>query len=181
MRIPVQLLASFGLVVALGAGQTRTELVHPAQPADAKPNDDAVPAVQTLDAPLDRLLVLRFKHRADLLAGLERAVREQKIRSGVILSGIGSVTSYHFHTVGNTTFPTKNVFVLDPKAPADIASMNGYVIDGRVHAHLTLSDPEKAFGGHLEPGTSVFTFAIVTVGVFEDGVDLRRVDDASYR
>jgi hypothetical protein len=33
----------------------------------------------------------------------------------------------------------------------------------------------------LEPGTNVFTFAIVTLGVLNEGVDLSRVDDKSYR
>jgi hypothetical protein len=46
---------------------------------------------------------------------------------------------------------------------------------------MTLANPEKAFGGHLEPGTSVFTFAIVTLGVFDNSVDLSRVDDKTYR
>jgi predicted DNA-binding protein with PD1-like motif len=59
--------------------------------------------------------------------------------------------------------------------------MNGYVINGKVHAHVTLANPDKAFGGHLEPGTTVFTFAIVTIGVFSDDVDLSRVDDKTYR
>jgi predicted DNA-binding protein with PD1-like motif len=65
--------------------------------------------------------------------------------------------------------------------PADIVSMNGYVIDGRVHAHIAFAGADKAFGGHLEPGTNVFTFAIVTLGVLKDGVDLSRVDDKTYR
>ncbi len=69
----------------------------------------------------------------------------------------------------------------DPTAPADLIGMNGYIIDGAVHAHMTLANPEKAFGGHLEPGTNVFTFAIVTIGVFDNGVDLSRADDKSYR
>src|SRR5208282_4976095 len=104
--------------------------------------------------------------QTDLLDGLESMVKQQKIRNGVILAGIGSVRSYHFHTVSNGTFPTKNIFVKAPAGPADIVSMNGYVIDGRVHAHISLADADKAFGGHLESGTSVFTFAVVTVGVF---------------
>jgi hypothetical protein len=62
-----------------------------------------------------------------------------------------------------------------------VTSINGYVIDGRVHAHVTLADPDKAFGGHLEPGTTVFTFAVVTLGVCGDGVDMSRVDDKAYR
>jgi hypothetical protein len=40
---------------------------------------------------------------------------------------------------------------------------------------------DKAFGGHLEPGTTVFRFPIVTVGVLKDGIDLSRVDDNTYR
>jgi hypothetical protein len=35
--------------------------------------------------------------------------------------------------------------------------------------------------GHLEPGTRTYTFVIVTLGVFGDEVDLRRLDDTSWR
>lgn len=37
-----------------------------------------------------------------------------------------------------------------------------------------------AIAGHLEPGTEIFTCAIVTVGVM-NGTDLSRVDDKTYR
>ena len=129
----------------------------------------------------ERVLVLRIKYEADLLAGIERIMKEQKVRNAVILSGIGSVKGYHIHMVSNRTFPSKNIFIKDPVASADITGLNGYVIDGRVHAHLTLADRDKAFGGHLEPETTVFTFAIVTLGVLGDGVDLSRVDDKTHR
>lgn len=148
---------------------------------DTRPNSDQVPDAYALTGQFDRVLVLRFKYQTDLLNGLERMVKESKIRNAVILSGIGSVKSYHYHAVSNGTFPSRNIFVKNPTGPADIAGMNGYVIDGRVHAHITFADPDKAFGGHLEPGTTVFTFAIVTVGVFKDGIDLNRVDDKNYR
>ena len=157
-------------------------MINATTPAeDNKSNSDKVPDVYALTGQFDRVLVLRFKNQTDLLAGLERMVKQCKIRNAVILSGIGSVKSYHYHTVSNGTFPSKNIFVKDPTAPADIISMNGYVIDGRVHAHITLADPDKAFGGHLEAGTRVFTFAVVTVGVFKDGIDLKGVDDKNYR
>jgi hypothetical protein len=39
---------------------------------------------------------------------------------------------------------------------------------------ITLANPDKACGGHLEPGTNVFTFAIVTLGVLGDGVDSKQ-------
>jgi len=147
--------------------------------ADAKANSDQVPDVYAVASQFQRVLIFRFKYQADLLAGMEKMVKENKIRNAVILAGAGSVRGYQVHQVSNRTMPSKNMFVKDPTAPADIVSMNGYVIEGRVHAHMTMANPDHAFGGHLEPGTNVFTFAIVTLGVF-DG-DLRKVDDKNYR
>ncbi len=182
MRPLILILSFLAIANADPAQSTRTELTNATTLAeDSKANSDAVPDVYALSGQFDRVLVLRFKYQTDLLAGLERMVKEQRIHNAVIQAGIGSVRGYHIHTVSNGSFPSKNMYVKNPTGPADIVSMNGYVIDGRVHAHLTLADPDKAFGGHLEPGTTVFTFAVVTVGVFKDGIDLSRVDDKNYR
>jgi len=179
LLLAVTLLAMTSLLVAQ---ETRTEVTKPTTPADdAKANSDSIPDVYALNGQFERVVVLRFKYQADLLAGMEKMVKEQKIRNAVILAGAGSLTGYHFHLVSNRTFPSKNIFIRNPAAPADLVSMNGYIIDGRIHAHMTLTNEDKAFGGHLESGTTVFTFAIVTVGVFKDGIDLRRIDDKTYR
>ena len=162
--------------------QTRTEVVKPTTPEDdARSNSDKVPDVYAISGQFQRVLVLRFKYQADLLAGLEKMVKQEKIRNAVILAGAGSLRGYHYHSVSNRTFPSKNIYTKNPTAPADIAGMNGYVIDGRIHAHITLADQDRAFGGHLESGNEVFTFAVVTVGVLGDGVELGRVDDKTYR
>jgi predicted DNA-binding protein with PD1-like motif len=171
------------LSVLVWPQQTRHEVVNASRSTadDSKPNSDAVPDVYAISGKFDRVLVLRFKFDTDLLAGIEKMVKQEKIRNAVILAAAGSVRGYQVHQVSNRTFPSKNMYEKDPTAPADLISMNGYVIDGAVHAHMTLANPEKAFGGHLEPGTSVFTFAIVTLGVFDNSVDLRRADDKAYR
>jgi uncharacterized protein len=171
------------LVVAatLAAQETRTEVTKATTPADdSRANSDKVPDAYALSGNFSKVVVLRFKYQADLLAGIESMVKQEKIRNGVILAGAGSVRNYQIHSVSNRTFPSKNTYVKNPTAPADIISMNGYIIDGKIHAHMTMANPEKAFGGHLEPGTNVFTFAIVTIGVMND-VDLSRVDDKTYR
>lgn len=171
------------LLSTLAWGQTaRTEIVKPTTPEqDAKANSDEVPEVYALSGTFQRVVVLRFKYEADLLAGMEKIVKEQKIKNAVILSGIGSVRNYHIHSVSNRTFPSRNIFLKNPTEPADIISVNGYVINGRLHAHMTLTNGEKAFGGHVEPGNNVFTFAILTMGVFADDFDLSKVDDKTYR
>lgn len=168
---------------ALCAQETRREIVNAAsKPADdTKANSEQVPDVYALNGRFDRVVILRFKFDTDLLAGIGKMVKQEKIRNAVILSGAGSVRGYHLHQVSNRSFPSKNVFVQDPSAPADMISMNGYIIDGRVHAHMTLANPDRAFGGHLEPGSRVFTFAIVTLGVLDESVDLSKIDDKTYR
>lgn len=174
--------AALASAALMPAQVTRTEVFKPTTPQDdSKPNSDAVPDVYAVSGNFERVVVLRFKHQADLLAGMEKMVQEHKIKNAVILSGIGSVRNYHIHSVSNRTFPSKNIFIKDPTAPADIISINGYVIGGRLHPHITLTTGEKAFGGHIEPGNHVFTFAIVTLGVFGDDVNLSRVDDKTYR
>jgi predicted DNA-binding protein with PD1-like motif len=182
MKMSILLVALIAVAGVADAQETRTEVTKTTSPADdAKPNSDTVPDVYAISGQFERVAVLRLKYQADLLAGLEKMVKQEKIHNGVILSGIGSLRSYHFHVISNRTFPSKNILVNNPSAPADLVSMNGYVIDGRVHAHMTLSNADKAFGGHLESGTEVFTFAIVTIGVLNDKADLSRVDDKTYR
>jgi predicted DNA-binding protein with PD1-like motif len=182
MKTAIMAVALLMMAGVVNARETRTEVTNATTPADdAKPNSDKVPGVYSIEGKFERVLVLRLKYQTDLLAGLESMVKQQKIHNAVILAGIGSLQGYHFHVISNRSFPTKNVHVKDPEAPADLVSMNGYVIDGRVHAHMTLANPDKAFGGHLEPGTTVFTFAIVTLGVLNDGVDFSHLDDKTYR
>jgi uncharacterized protein len=171
------------LSAALPAQQSRRVIVNAAPNAadDAKALSKQVPDVIAIEGKFERVIVWRFKFGVDLLAGIQKMVKEQKIKHAVILAGAGSVRNYQVHQVSNRDFPSKNVFVKDPTAPADLVSMNGYIINGAVHAHVTLADPDKAFGGHLEPGTNVFTFAIVTVGVLNDAADLSLADDKTYR
>jgi hypothetical protein len=168
---------------AIAAQESRKEVANaaPTPADDAKPNSDKVADVYAIGGQFDRILVLRFKYNTDLLTGIETIVKEQSIKNAVILSGAGSVRNYQVHQVSNRTFPSKNMFVKDPTAPADLISMNGYVINGKIHAHMTLANPDKAFGGHLEPGTNVFTFAIVTIGVMNADADFSRLDDKTYR
>jgi len=142
--------------------------------------DSVVPEVVTTSAQFDRVIVVRMKQHTDLLAGLQKAVEKEKIKNAVILSGIGSLTTYHIHVVDNSTFPSKNVFFKD-SIPVDLVSVNGYIFNGKVHTHINISDENLALGGHLEPGTAVFTFAIITIGVFTEEINLDRFDDKYWK
>src|SRR5207244_910514 len=126
----------------LPAQITQTEIVK-ATPDDAKPNSDKVRDVYAIPGQFKHVLVLRFKYDTDLLGGIEKMVKSENIKNAVILAGIGSVRNYHVHSVSNRTLPSKNIFTKDPTAPADIVSMNGYIINGQIHCHMTMTTGEK--------------------------------------
>jgi predicted DNA-binding protein with PD1-like motif len=168
------------MAALLGAQETRREVTNNT-PDDKNPLSAKVPDVYAIPATVQRVVVLRFKFDTDLLAGLEKMVKQEKIKNAVILSAFGSVRGYQVHQVSNRDFPSKNMFVKDPTMPADIIGMSGFVMNGKLHPHITLAVPEKSFGGHLEPGTTVFTFAVVTLGVLPDNIDFTKLDDKAYR
>ncbi len=120
-----------------------------------------------------RIWSLRLDPGEDLLEGLQRAAQELGVRDGAFLGGIGSLTSYHVHVVSSTDLPPENAF-MKGEGPYDILAITGHVMGGRVHAHLTFSDTEKAMGGHLEEGCRVLTFCLVTL------VELGEADMAGW-
>jgi predicted DNA-binding protein with PD1-like motif len=183
MKIQFRMLMALALAGStLLAQEIRRTAVNPSPNPndDTKENSDKVPDVYALSGHFDRVVVLRFKYKADLLGGLEKMVQQEHIQNGVILAAMGSVRDYQIHQVSNRTFPTQDTYTKNVSEPADLVSMNGYIIDGRIHAHMTLATPNKVMAGHLEPDTHVFTFAVVTIGVMNQ-TDLSRVDDKTYR
>ena len=164
-------------ILAVASAQVSRHEVTNAAPGDGRANDPKVPEVISIPATFERVVILRFKYQTELLSALEKAVKENKIQNGVILSAFGSVRNYQVHQVSNRTLPSKNMFVKDPTGPADIIGMSGFVMNGRLHPHIALANPDKSFGGHLEPGTNVYTFAVVTIGVLPDSLDLSKLDE----
>lgn len=166
------------LAALAAAQQTRTEI---GGSGDARPNSDKVPDVYSIPTQFERVLIWRFKYDTNLLGGMEKMVKENHVVNAVILSCAGSVRNYQVHQVSNRTLPARLTIESDPTAPADIIGMNGYIMGGKIHPHITLANPDKAFGGHLHPDTTVFTFAIVTIGVLPDDLDLTKLDQTNYR
>ena len=168
------------LALPLAAG---AQIVRkPATAEDRRANDPKVPDSYVLTAKFDRVLVLRAKNKTDLLTEMEKQVKAQNIKNAVILSGIGSVRGYRFHNVTGRDYPVPDMFVSAPNTPADFIGMNGYVVNGVIHAHIILAlgdNKGTTVSGHLEKGTEVLTFAVVTLGVLN--TDLGRVDDLTYR
>jgi predicted DNA-binding protein with PD1-like motif len=113
----------------------------------------------TQSTSVGRLVLVRMDTGDDILGSLRAAVAQQGIKNGVILGEIGSIQSYHVHIVDTTILPPHDVF-LKGDGPFDILSLNGLILDGRVHAHITFCDTQKAMGGHLEEGCCILSFSV---------------------
>lgn len=109
-----------------------------------------------------RVVVIRMNPGDDVLQSLQAAVQDQKITTGLVLNGVGSLDRYRVHVVGVPSLPTEDVFFED-EGPFDVLAFSGMILDGRVHAHITVSNTEKAIGGHLEEGCRVLTFCIIAL------------------
>lgn len=179
LKLLMVVLASAGM---LGAQETHKAVMNPsANPADdSKANSSTVPDAYAIEGHFDRIVVIRLKYKANLLEGMKKIVQEQHIKNGVILSAAGSLRGYEIHTVSNREMPSQDTFVKNPTQPVDLVSMNGYIINGRIHAHMTIATPDRVIAGHVEEGNEVFTFAIVTIGVMNDA-NFDKLDDKTYR
>ena len=173
MRLALLLLA---VVVAVTVALVVTgRAAVTSQPSGDKAPPAKSAAVQTIETHFTRTVIVRMRFGQDMLEAMRAAVAEKGIKNAVILSGAGSLTSYRVHVVDNVTFPPKEAFP-EAEGPQDLIAVTGYIIDGRVHAHVTFSNQEKAMGGHLEPGTKVFTFAIITLGILDVKTSLAGFD-----
>ena len=118
--------------------------------------------MQSHESPISRMILIRVDPGEDLLDALQRAVADHGVQNGVFVSGAGSIRRYRFHVVSSTDLPPENAFVKGDGA-FDIVAITGFVLGGRVHAHITFTDDTSTLGGHLEPGCEVLTFAMVAL------------------
>ncbi|HVL24217.1 MAG TPA: PPC domain-containing DNA-binding protein [Thermomicrobiales bacterium] len=116
----------------------------------------------SFDTSVSRTILIHVAPGEDLLRELERAAQVHGVRNGVFVSGAGSLSRYHYHVVSSTELPPENAFV-EREGAVDILAITGFVLGGRVHAHLTIANDLMAMGGHLEPGCRVLTFAMVAL------------------
>jgi predicted DNA-binding protein with PD1-like motif len=137
---------------------------------------EAMPDVYAVTSQFERIEIVRMRSGTDMLEGLEKFIKEEKIKNAVILTGIGSVTDYHYHVVSDKQLPPAEEF---PKASVamDLIAVQGYIMNGRIHAHITLSDENSVVGGHLEPGTKALTFFILTIGILPDALEIEHLDN----
>jgi len=96
------------------------------------------------------LLVIRLDDGESVHTGLEQALGENMVKSGVVLGGVGMITDFKLGYYDGKEYITKEF-----KEPHELVSLQGTVAHGGsgqllLHLHCAVADKEKVVsGGHL--------------------------------
>ena len=129
----------------------------------------------TISGKLGEIIFARLDPKEDLRQGLLRVIKEQDIKSGVILSITGALEKARVHRFLEVGLPTVQVGIHDVPGPMEAS---GHGIIGRfgapdfdeapvlfgeamghgepyLHVHLTLASAKETVCGHLLDGTII--------------------------
>jgi predicted DNA-binding protein with PD1-like motif len=124
-----------------------------------------------------KIHVIGFQPGDLLLEKIEEAIQLNNIKNGAVLSGVGTLKKCRLHYVRHTQFPPENVFYT-LEEPLELVCVNGLIIEGEPHLHVTVSKgEEKTWGGHLEHGSEVLYLAEIAILEFDDLAACRRFDN----
>jgi predicted DNA-binding protein with PD1-like motif len=133
----------------------------------------------------DRIVMGKLRMDVDLLEGIETLVKQERIQTGVILSGIGALKKATFRNLKvlppDLKVEKHHRLYLEMEQPMEIVSLTGWIAtreDGgtEIHAHFSAStvinDQVATLGGHLTPGTLTSVKVVIVIGVIEN-TDIR--------
>ncbi len=130
---------------------------------------------------IDRIVMGKLRMNIDLLQGIEELVKAERVRTGVILSGVGALKKATFRNLKvlppDFKVEKHHRLYLQLEQPMEIVSLSGWIATreeggAEVHAHFSASTVMEnrvvTLGGHLIPGTLTSIKVVVAVGVVEE-------------
>ncbi|OGV36704.1 MAG: hypothetical protein A2X48_17055 [Lentisphaerae bacterium GWF2_49_21] len=102
-----------------------------------------------------KIHILRIDPGEDVLVSVRKFLCDRKIAQAIVLGGYGTLSEYHLHWVTRGTLPSRNAFGKG-KGGIEILGMNGLIVGGEPHIHVSLSTRKGAFGGHMEDGCRAY-------------------------
>jgi len=114
-----------------------------------------------------RTLVVRFDYGDLLLEGIQEVIKSEGIETGYVTGGIGTFDRCRMHMITTTGFPSDDR-VVEMEGPIELIALQGLIAGGEPHLHVTISDTERAYGGHLEPGCRVLYLGEIRIDVLSE-------------
>ena len=122
---------------------------------------------------LKRTVAFRLSPGEDLLGGIQAVCEHYGIKSGVLLSGIGSLRSARFFTpvvLPGTKAGYGYSTPVEEAGPIELISVSGIIGEGEngaplLHVHCCFADGTgRTFSGHLIEGNEVLMTADLVIG-----------------
>lgn len=118
-----------------------------------------------------KIFALRLKPNMDLKESLRNFVSLNNIKSGFILTTVGSLKQARLRFADQSN---SKVF----KKKFEIVSLVGTLSTSGIHLHIALSDKEgRTIGGHLDDGCIIYTTAEIVIGESEKFTFIRDIDE----
>lgn len=112
--------------------------------------------------PDGRFLLINLHKGEDVLDCIQRETQRLGLRYGVVVSGIGALRKAVYHRITTLKDEPANEFVT-VEAPIEMSALQGLIIDGEAHLHITCCSGDGAFAGHLERGCEVQYLAEICI------------------
>ncbi|EKE22185.1 MAG: hypothetical protein ACD_7C00024G0004 [uncultured bacterium] len=113
----------------------------------------------------------RLQPSQDLKIAIKNYVRENQIKAGVILCGVGSLNCATLRMADENITKTFN-------RKFGIVSLGGTLSPDGCHLHIALSDKDgNVIGGHLNEGCIIYTTAEIVIGEIENLNFSRSIDE----
>ena len=125
------------------------------------------------------VVIVSLGHGDLLLESLRLAASEANIHTGVLMTGLGSLTAGRIHYVITNVMPPQDQF-LDLEGPLEVVGFSGIIAGFEPHVHISLMDKDRKFyGGHLEEGCSILTLSEISILRLPDLKLARKLRDGS--
>lgn len=123
-----------------------------------------------------RFVMMHLSKGELILESIQAEIKRLGIKNGIVTSGIGSARKIVYHRIATVADNPTNEFITI-ESPTEVLALQGIIVDGEPHLHITCCNTEESFGGHLEPGCEV-QYLIELSMIEVVGVDLVRRPDA---
>jgi len=118
-----------------------------------------------------RPLLFRLTPGTDLKQGILEKCAIEKVKTGVIISAVGSLTHAVIRIADGKT-------VIERTGPFELISLSGTISANSTHCHLSLYDEHvNTFGGHLMEGCLIHTTMEISIMDLSDEFDTARQPD----
>jgi uncharacterized protein len=109
------------------------------------------------------VIIVSLGHRDLLLESLREVAQQAGVHTGVVMTGLGSLTRGRIHWVVTNEMPPQDRY-LDLGGPLEIIGFSGIIAGYEPHVHIGLMDERgQCYGGHLEEGCEILTLSEISI------------------